>query len=115
LNAKGFPVLLDLYTANIHVPINALAVTAPYLRQSPDVVERIVAALIEGIAFSFSPTNKPTVLTTIMRTFKVTDPAAAEESYQGFLRAAVRKPYPSVDRLRNMQGSWRVMIPRCSM
>jgi len=78
-------------------------VTAPYIQQSPDVVEKVVAALIEGMAFSRSPTNKPTVLNTIMKTFKVTDPAAAEESYQGLLRATVRKPYPSVDGLRNMQ------------
>ena len=77
--------------------------TAPYLQQSPDVVEKVVAALIESIAFGVSPTNKPTVLNTIMRTFKVTDTAAAEETYQGFLRVAVRKPYPSLDRLRNMQ------------
>ena len=103
LKAKGFSVLLELYPANIHVPTNALAVTAPYLQQSPDVVEKVVAALIESIAFGVSPTNKPTVLNTIMRTFKVTDTAAAEETYQGFLRVAVRKPYPSLDRLRNMQ------------
>lgn len=103
LRAKGFSVLLDLYPANIYVPVNALAVTATYLQQSPEVVEKVVAALIESTAFSLSPTNKPTVLHTIMKTFKVTDPVAAEEGYQAFLRAAVRKPYPSVDRLRNMQ------------
>jgi ABC-type nitrate/sulfonate/bicarbonate transport system substrate-binding protein len=104
LTPKGFSVLLDLYPASLHVPQNALAVTGPYLQQSPDVVERVVAALIEGIAFSLSPTNKPTVLNTIMKTFRVTDPAAAEDSYSEYLRAVVRKPYPpSADRLRNMQ------------
>ncbi len=103
LNAKGFSVLLDLYSANIHVPVNALAVTAPYLQQSPHVVEKVVAALIESIAFGVSPANKPTVLNTIMKTFTVTDPVATEDSYQRFLRATVRVPYPSVDRLRDMQ------------
>ena len=103
LTTKGFSVLLDLYPANLHVPLNALAATGPYLQQSPDVVEKVVAALIEGIAFSLSPANKPAVLNTIIKTFRVTDPAGAEDSYQGYLRAAVRKPYPSVDHLRSMQ------------
>lgn len=103
LTTKGFSVLLDLYSADLHVPLNALAVTGPYLQQSPDIVEKVVAALIEGIAFSLSPTNKPTVLNTIVKTFRVTDPAAAEDTYQGYLRATVRKPYPSVASLRNMQ------------
>ena len=103
MGAKGFSDLVDLYPANIYGNPNALAVTATYLRQSPDVVEKVVAALIESTAFSLSPTNKSTVLNTIMKTFKITDPAAAEEGYQGFLRAAIRKPYPSVERLRKMQ------------
>jgi ABC-type nitrate/sulfonate/bicarbonate transport system substrate-binding protein len=33
LRAKGFSVLLDLYPANIYVPLNALAVTATYLQR----------------------------------------------------------------------------------
>ena len=33
---------------------NALAVTATYLQQSPEVVEKVVAALIESTAFSLS-------------------------------------------------------------
>ena len=104
LAGKGFSVLLDLYPANIDVPQNALAVTGAYLRRSPDVVEKVVAALMEGVAFSLSPANKPAVLNTIMNTFRVTDAAAAEDSYQAYVRAVVRKPYPpSADRLQEMQ------------
>lgn len=103
LNTKGFSVLLDLDPAQIHVPVNTLAVTASYLQQSPDVVEKVVVALIESVAFGVSPANKPAVLDTITKTFQVTDPAVAEVSYRGLLRAAVRTPYPSVDRLRDMQ------------
>jgi hypothetical protein len=87
-------------------------VTATYLQQSPDVVENVVAALIESTAFSLSPTNKSTVLNTIMKTFKITDPAAAEEGYQGFLLSAIRKPYPSVERLRKMQTIMALHDPK---
>jgi hypothetical protein len=40
----------DLYPADIYVPFNALAVTATCLQRSPEVVEKVVAALIEGTA-----------------------------------------------------------------
>lgn len=103
LKAKGFSVLLDLHPANIYVPLNALAVTATYLQQSPEVVEKVVAALIESAAFGLSPVNKSIVLETIVKRFKVADAASAEEAYHGFLRAAVRKPYPSVERMRDIQ------------
>jgi ABC-type nitrate/sulfonate/bicarbonate transport system substrate-binding protein len=112
LGAKGFSDLVDLYPANIYGNPNALAVTATYLRQSPDVVEKVVAALIESTAFSLAPTNKSTVLNTIMKAFKITDPAAAEEGYQAFLLAAVRKPYPSMERLRKMQAIMALHDPK---
>jgi ABC-type nitrate/sulfonate/bicarbonate transport system substrate-binding protein len=112
LRAKGFSVLLDLYPAGIFGFPNALAVTATYLQQSPDVVEKVVAALIESMAFSLSPINKSTVLRTIIKTFKVTDPAAAEEGYQEFLFTAIRKPYPSVEQLRNMQKVMALHDPK---
>lgn len=112
LRTKGFSALVDLYPANIYGFQNALAVTATYLQQSSDVVEKVVTALIEGTAFSLSPTNKSTVLNTIMKTFKITDPVAAEEGYQQFLLGSVRKPYPSVERLRNMQRIMAIHDPK---
>ena len=112
LRARGFSVLLDLYPANIYGFSNALAVTATYLQQSPEVVEKVVTALIESTAFGLFPTNKPTVLNTIMKRSKVTDPAAAEEGYQEFLLAAIRKPYPSVERLRDMQKIMALHDPK---
>jgi len=112
LKSRGFSVRSDLYPADIHGFSNALAVTASYLQRSPDVVERIVAALIESMAFCLSSLNKSTVLRTIMKTFMVTDPAAAEEGYQEFVLTAIRKPYPSVERLRNMQKVMALHDPK---
>ena len=40
------------------------------------------------------------------------DPAAAEEGYQAFLLAAVRKPYPSIERLRRMQAIMALHDPK---
>ena len=74
-----------------------------YLQQSPEVVEKVVAALIESTAFGISPVNKSIVLDTIMKTFKVADTIRAEEAYQRFSRATIRKPYPSAERMRDIQ------------
>ena len=112
LRANGFSILSDLYPANISVPVFALAVTATYLQQSPEVVEKVVAALIESTAFGLSPINESVVVHTIMKTFKVTDPVAAKRLYQAFLRTAIRKPYPSVEGLRNMQRIMALHDPK---
>jgi ABC-type nitrate/sulfonate/bicarbonate transport system substrate-binding protein len=111
LRAKGFSVLLDLYPANIYGFQNALVVTATYLQQYPDVVEKVVTALVEAMAFSLAPTNKPTVLRTIMKLFNLTDLAAAERGYKD-LADLNRKPYPSVERLRNMQRVMALHDPK---
>jgi ABC-type nitrate/sulfonate/bicarbonate transport system substrate-binding protein len=111
LRAKGFSVLLDLYPANIYGFQNALVVTATYLQQHPDVVEKVVTALVEAMAFSLAPTNKPTVLRTSMKLFNLTDLAAAERGYQD-LADLNRKPYPSVERLRNMQRVMALHDPK---
>jgi len=103
LKQKDFTVLLDLYQANLYGPQNAVAVTESYLRQYPDVVEKVVAAMVESLAFSLSPKNKSTVLKTIMKEFNISEPAAAEEGFQQFFHTVNRKPYPTVDRLKNMQ------------
>jgi len=59
--------------------------------------------MVESLAFSLSPKNKSTVLKTIMKEFNISEPAAAEEGFQQFFHTVNRKPYPTVDRLKNMQ------------
>jgi ABC-type nitrate/sulfonate/bicarbonate transport system substrate-binding protein len=103
LRAKGFSVLLDLYPANLSGPQPALVVTGTYLRERPVVVEAVLLALVEGVAFSLAPNNKSAVLQTFGKTFGIADPLAAERGYQDFLRSMIRKPYPSIGSLRNMQ------------
>lgn len=66
--------LLDMYPANISAAQNALVVAGAYLREQPNVVEKVVAGLVEGIAFSLSPSNKDVVLKTLMAHMKITDP-----------------------------------------
>jgi ABC-type nitrate/sulfonate/bicarbonate transport system substrate-binding protein len=96
LRAKGFSLLLDMSGTNVPSIQDGLAVATPYLREHPDVVERVVAGLAEGIVFSLSPRNKDTVLKTLMARLNISSPAAAEIAYQGALASLNRRPYVSV-------------------
>lgn len=111
MKSKGFVVLLDMYPMNIYGGQTVLDTTGVYLQQHPDVVEKVVTALVEAMAFSLAPTNKPTVLKTIMKEFKLTDLAAAERGYEN-LRDLNRKPYPTVERLRSMQKVMALHDPK---
>jgi hypothetical protein len=72
------------------------------------VVEKVVAAMVESAAFGLAPKNKFIVLETIMNVFNVTDSAGAEEGHKQFSLTVNHKPYPSLERLRDIQ---RIMIP----
>lgn len=112
LIAKGFSLLLDMYPANISAVQNALVVDGAYLREHSDVVEKFVAALLEGIAFSVSPGNKEIVLKTLMSHLKISARAAAERGYQSILSRVNRKPYASVAAIQNMQRVMALNDPK---
>ena len=102
LKSKGFSVFLDTYSNNIYGPQAVLVTSGIYFRLHPDVVEKVVAALVEAMAFSQAPGNKPTVLRTIMTVFNLSDLADAERGYDD-LRELNRKPYATIEKLKTMQ------------
>jgi ABC-type nitrate/sulfonate/bicarbonate transport system substrate-binding protein len=103
LSAKGYSILLDLYPANVYGAQDALIATTAFLHEHPDAVEGILSAMIEGAAFSLSTRQQSAVLQTIMTELRVTDSAAAQDSLHQLSLVLTRKPYPSLERLRNMQ------------
>jgi ABC-type nitrate/sulfonate/bicarbonate transport system substrate-binding protein len=111
LTAKGFSMVADLSRFNIPPTGIGPVVTSAYLRRSPEVVEKVLTALVESLAFSLSSRNKSTVLKTVMKVLRITDQAAAEESYQELLLTN-RKPYPSVKGMRNAQRLLALQNPK---
>ena len=55
--------------------------------------------------------NKPAVLRTLAKRLK-TDAAGAEEGYLDLLKGVDRKPFPSLDGLRNVQRMLRTRTPK---
>lgn len=103
LMAKGFTLLLDMYPADISGVQSALVVAGAYRRQHPDVVEKVVGGLIEGMGFSLAPQNADTARRTLMTRMKILTLTAAESGYRDFVSRATRKPYASIAAMRNMQ------------
>ena len=112
LVSKGFSLLVDLAQENVSFPGLGLGVTRAYLDQHAPIVEKVVTALTESLAFIVAPANKPVVLKSIMKNLRMSDPSLIEEGYQDQLLTLARKPYPSLDGLRNAQRLMALQNPK---
>jgi len=111
LKQKGLTILGEYNELNQRLVGQAMIVPHPFLLKRPDVVESYLRAEIEALAFAIGPKNKPVVLKTLMRRLKV-DAAAAEEGYQDLLRGVDRKPFPSLEGMRNTQRLMKLRTPK---
>jgi NitT/TauT family transport system substrate-binding protein len=109
---KGFSLLLDLFQAKVFFPGLGLGVTRAYLGQNDSTVERVATALTESLVFIQVPANKPIVLKSMIKNLRMTDPVAAENGYQDQLLTLNRKPYPSLEGLRNAQRLMALQNPK---
>ena len=68
------------------------------------------------MVFISSPKNKPAVLETIMKQFKMTDTAPAEGAYQDVVTLVrmeeYRKPYVSIEAMRTLQRLLKTQNPK---
>ncbi len=111
LKQKGFTVLGEYSDLNQRIVGQAMIVPHPFLQQRPEIVESYLKAEIESLAFALAPRNKPAVLKTLMRRLK-TDAAGAEDGYQDLLRGVDRKPFASLEGLRNVQRMLKLRTPK---
>ena len=102
LEAMGFKVLLDFAPLSVHGCPDALVVLDDFLAQSEQPIA-IVAAMIEAAAFALSERNREQALLAVKSTLGIFEDGAAEKGLGELAATLVRKPYPSIERLRNMQ------------
>ncbi|HEX6769261.1 MAG TPA: ABC transporter substrate-binding protein [Candidatus Binatia bacterium] len=103
LRSKGFSAIVDLTPHNIPMVNQAIVVSPEFLQKRGDVAERILMALVDSLAFTLAPQNKAVVIKTMMKRFQFSDPAVGEEGYQDLQVSVERKPFPSLDALRNVR------------
>jgi len=103
LKSKGFSTIAELAPHNIPMLNQAIVVSSEFLQKRGDVAERIVMALVDSLAFTLASQNKAVVIKTMMKRFQFSDPVVGEEGYQDLLTSVERKPFPSMDALRNVR------------
>ena len=111
LRQKGFTVIGEY--SNLTKPVLGQAVAVPrlFLQQRADIVENYLKGEIEALAYGFAPRNKAAMIKLLMRRLK-TDSAGAEEGYADLIRGIDRKPFPSVEGMRNIQRLMKLRSPK---
>jgi hypothetical protein len=71
----------------------------------------MLKGLIEGIVFSLAPKNRAAVVDTIMKRLRLSDRAVAEEGYQDVIKSVERKPFTTVEGMRNIQRLMKQRSP----
>jgi ABC-type nitrate/sulfonate/bicarbonate transport system substrate-binding protein len=116
LAEKGFVVLGSCEQTRLPSVGMTVLVERPYLQQNGEILQNVMKALEEGMVFIASPKNKPAVLETIMKQFKMTDVAPAEGAYQDVVTLVrleeYRKPYVSMDAMRTLQRLLKTQNPK---
>ena len=112
--AKGMIALADFSQANIPMMNHLVAVRRTYLQRQPEIVENVLRALVEGLAFTWSPKSKSAVLKSVMRRLRITEMSLAEDGYQELLTRGglEKKPHPSLEGVRNVQRLMQSSNPR---
>jgi ABC-type nitrate/sulfonate/bicarbonate transport system substrate-binding protein len=112
--AKGMIALADFSQTNIPMMNHLVAVRKSYLQRQPEIVENVLRALVEGLAFTWSPKSKSAVLKSVMRRLRITEMSFAEDGYQELLTRGglEKKPHPSLEGVRNVQRLMQISNPR---
>jgi ABC-type nitrate/sulfonate/bicarbonate transport system substrate-binding protein len=111
LHDKGFPILAEL--SKFKIPIASLGVVArsSYIQKNAQLSENFMRALLEGLAFVRAPSNKAATLQLLQRRLRIS-PSEAEEGFKDMAVGLDRKPFPSLEGLRNIQRLMKLRNPK---
>jgi NitT/TauT family transport system substrate-binding protein len=110
LKRMGFGFLGDI--DRIQLLSGGIVATAGTLKSEPNLVKGMLRALLAAHAFVVDATNKPKVLTTIMKRLGTNDRTVADDGLDDLIRRTDRKPYPSSDGLTNIQRFMQLRNPK---
>ena len=111
LKQKGMTVLGEYTDLKSLLIGQSMVVPNAMLQQRPEIAEAYLKGEIEALVFSLAPKNKPVVLKTLARWLKV-DASGAEDAYLDLVRGVDRKPFASLEGLRNAQRFLRSRNPK---
>jgi len=101
LRRQGYRILAELPKAN--VPFQQLGVLArrSFVDRSPEIVERVLKALVKAIAFIQDPANKPVVMRSVAKWLRLPRVEGAEELYERMKVLYDRRIFPTKEGVHN--------------
>jgi len=103
--------LAEFGKSNIPLASVGVVARAALIERKPLVIESALKALVEANAYVLNPANKTTTLNVLQRRLKISE-REAEEGFQDMLLGLERKPYPSLEGMRNIQRLMKVRNPK---
>ena len=112
LEQRGFNVLGD--SQKIDIPFTGVDIvtTRGFMTDQSLLVENMLKALLESLAYLVAPNNQNAVVELIMKKLRIKDALTAEEGYHDAVRTMARKPYPAIEGMRNVQRLLKSQNPR---
>jgi len=89
-----------------------LSPTRGFISEQSMLIENMLKALVESLAYLIAPKNQAAVVELIMKKLRLKDSVTAEEGYHDAVRTMARKPYPALDGMRNVQRLLKTQNPR---
>jgi NitT/TauT family transport system substrate-binding protein len=111
LREKGFPILAEFSKTNLPITSTSVVARGAYIQKNPRLMENFMKAILEGMAFVLGSASKPATLKLLQRRLRVNE----KEAEEGFADIAIgmdKKPYPSMDGLRNIQRLMKLRNPK---
>lgn len=111
LRDKGFPVLAEFHKTHLPITSTGLVARQGLIQKNPQLMESFIKAVLEGIAFVSSPAQKTATLKLLQRRLRINE-RDAEEGFTDMLIGMDKKPFPSMDGLRNIQRLMKQRNPK---
>jgi NitT/TauT family transport system substrate-binding protein len=112
LEQRGFNVIGDSQKTDIPFTGVDIVVTRGFIADQSPLIENLLKALLESLAYLIAPKNQSAAVELIMKKMRVKDAVTAEEGYHDTVRNMARKPYPALEGMRNVQRLLKTQNPR---
>lgn len=90
----------------------SVVVKADYLMSHGVIVRNVLRGLLEGHGFVLNPANKAAVIAIMTKKLGITDPVAANDGYEDYVRRTDRKAFVIADGLKNIQRFMKLRNPK---
>jgi len=110
LKRSGYHFMADV--EKIPLVGTSVVVKGDYLATHQVIARNTLKALIEGHGFILNPSNKAVVIEIMTKKLGITDPVAANDGYEDYVRRTDRKAFVIVDGLRNIQRFMKLRNPK---